>query len=206
VNQSDRINQHSDGVNLNQQSDSGLNGTQDQNIPYTRANNHSNQSKQSQFQPFDVRSQEFQANARTRRRQSRGYGNRSQQSQQNVESRQNVVEEEDDDPHQWMLEFNVTPTGMWENGWMFYDDTDGRIPLNYTLAVAMREGVPGAELEYEHWLAMAKRVSKTLKVVTEDWENYVMILPTYSMYYLPLAIDRQTIPTATSFHRRTKPQ
>jgi hypothetical protein len=36
----------------------------------------------------------------------------------------------------------------------------------------MREGVPGAELEYEHWLAMAKRVSKSLKVLTEDYENY----------------------------------
>jgi hypothetical protein len=34
----------------------------------------------------------------------------------------------------------------------------------------------------------------------------LMILPTYSMYYLPLATDRQTIPTATSLHRRTKPQ
>jgi hypothetical protein len=29
-------------------------------------------------------------------------------------------------------------------------------------------------------------------------EMLVMILPTYSTYYLPLAIDRQTIPTATS--------
>jgi hypothetical protein len=153
---SDHNNQQSDGVNISQQSRS--NRTQAQN-------NQSNQSNHSSFQPFDVRSQEFQDNARARRRQSRGYGNRRQQM--------NVEEDQDDDPHQWMLEFNVTPTGMWENGWMFYNDTEGRIPLNYTLAVAMREGVPGAELEYEHWLEMAKRVSKTLRVITEDYyENY----------------------------------
>jgi hypothetical protein len=153
--QSNNNNQQSDGVNLNQQQ--RVNANQNQN----------NTTNQSNFQPFDVRSQdarEFQSNARERRRQSRGYGNRRNQPSEE--------EEQEDDPHQWMLEFNVTPTGMWENGWLFYDDTDGRIPLNYTLAVAMREGVPGAELEYEHWLAMAKRVSKSLKVLTEDYENY----------------------------------
>jgi hypothetical protein len=67
-----------------------------------------------------------------------------------------------------MLEFNVEPSGIWENGWMFYDESDGtRIPMNFMLAVAMREGVPGAELEYENWMKMATRVSKSLKVVKE---------------------------------------
>jgi hypothetical protein len=76
-----------------------------------------------------------------------------------------------DDPEEYysgMLEFNVEPSGIWENGWMFYDESDGtRIPMNFMLAVAMREGVPGAELEYENWMKMATRVSKSLKVVKE---------------------------------------
>jgi hypothetical protein len=115
--QSDQNNQQSqeerpesERININQQPCS--NGTQ---------NIQSNQSMNSPFQPFDVRSQEFQSNARERSRQSRGYDNRRQRQEvdaQQERSQQEAEDEQDDDPHQWMLEFNVTPTGMWENGWI----------------------------------------------------------------------------------------
>jgi hypothetical protein len=83
-----------------------------------------------------------------------------------------TVVDDPDDYYSGMLEFNEEPTGIWENGWMFYEETEGtRIPMNFMLAVAMREGVPGAEMEYENWMKMANRVSKSLKVVKEYHED-----------------------------------
>jgi hypothetical protein len=63
------------------------------------------------------------------------------------------------------LEFLVDATGTWTNGWMFYEDSDGkRIPLNHRLAMAAVEGVKGAEYEYQQWRLLADRLAPTLAV------------------------------------------
>jgi hypothetical protein len=63
------------------------------------------------------------------------------------------------------LEFLVDASGSWTNGWMFYEDDEGKkIPLNHKLATEALDGVKGAEYEYQQWRLMADRIAPTLSV------------------------------------------